>query len=387
MKIKLILSSLLTCTALVWGFAACVPQKTLLTSQSQTRNSDALRQDMQDSLKSVKYEQDSLEKHIARLDGIIVQNDSKIKLYEDSLQMIVEKVVLLEQDSSKVIQVIRLVDSLKRDNKTLKAQFFRFQEKSRKNSQKLRNENTALKDSIRMLLEVREKTALNPANVAWRVKRFNNSFDYYIVDLEKSKLELFWKTAQGDRYMSMRKLRNKLRQNKQTLIFATNAGMYTPKSDPQGLYIEKGEKLIALDSATKGYGNFYMQPNGVFLVDKANHAHVVTTPEFKSMEANTLFATQSGPILLSKGKMNTHFNKGSKNKYIRSGVGVISPTKLVFIISNQPVNFYDFATLFKENFACQNALYLDGAISQMYLPELGRKQLGGSFGPIIGVVK
>ena len=176
--------------------------------------------------------------------------------------------------------------------------------------------------------------------------------------------------------MSMRKLRNKLRQNKQDLIFATNAGMYTPNNDPQGLYIENRKKLIGLDSAKKGYGNFYMQPNGVFLVDSMHKAHVVATPEFKKMEGKTLFATQSGPMLLTKGKMNPHFNKGSKNTYVRSGVGVISPTKLVFIISNQPVNFYDFASLFKDKYKCQNALYLDGAISEMYASKLRRYEYG-----------
>jgi uncharacterized protein YigE (DUF2233 family) len=387
MKIKVILTSLITCSILVWGFAACVPQKKLLTSQNQTRVSDSLRRNMQDSLKLVKLERDKLQKDISILDKIIVQNDTKINLYEDSLQMIKEKVELLENDSTQITQMATLVDSLKRDNRILKDQFFRFQSKSRASNQKLKKQHTILEDSIKMLLEVRKKTALNPANIAWTIKRFNNSFDYYIVDLEKSKLELFWKTAEGDKYMSMRKLRNKLRQNKQNLIFATNAGMYTPTSDPQGLYIENRKKLAPLDSAKKGYGNFYMQPNGVFLVDTTHKAHVVTTPEFKKMEGKTLFATQSGPMLLTKGKMNPHFNKGSKNTYVRSGVGVISPTKLVFIISNRPVNFYDFATLFKENFGCKDALYLDGAISQMYLPELGRKELGGSFGAIIGVVK
>lgn len=387
MRLKTLLTSLITCTVLAWGFAACIPQKTLLASQNQTRLSDSLRRNIQDSLKWVKYQRDSLRKDIAILDKIIVANDTKIKVYADSLKSIKEKVILLEKDSSQITKMANLVDSLKRDNRILKDQFFRFQNKSRANSQKLRNQNASLQDSIKMLLEVRKKTALNPANIAWRIKRFNNSFDYYIVDLEKSNLSLFWKTTKGDKYMSMRKLRNKLRQNKQTLIFATNAGMYTPNNDPQGLYVENRKKMIALDSAKKGYGNFYMQPNGIFLIDTTHKAQVITTPEFKKLEKKTLFATQSGPMLLTKGKMNPHFNKGSKNKYVRSGVGVISPTKLVFIISNRPVNFYDFATLFKENFGCKDALYLDGAISQMYLPELGRKQLGGSFGPIIGIVK
>lgn len=41
--------------------------------------------------------------------------------------------------------------------------------------------------------------------------------------------------------------------------------------------------------------------------------------------------------------------------------------------------------MFKDKLHCKDALYLDGAISKMYLPELGRYDLGGDFGAIIGV--
>ncbi|MEO1653305.1 MAG: phosphodiester glycosidase family protein, partial [Bacteroidota bacterium] len=82
-----------------------------------------------------------------------------------------------------------------------------------------------------------------------------------------------------------------------------------------------------------------------------------------------------------------YFTPGSHNKYIRSGVGVISPNQIVFIISRQPVNFYDFARIFRDYFKCKNALYLDGAISKMFLPEIGRFDLGGEFGPMIGIIK
>jgi uncharacterized protein YigE (DUF2233 family) len=33
---------------------------------------------------------------------------------------------------------------------------------------------------------------------------------------------------------------------------------------------------------------------------------------------------------------------------------------VVFAISEKAVNFYDFAMMFKQEFGCQNALYLDG---------------------------
>lgn len=48
------------------------------------------------------------------------------------------------------------------------------------------------------------------------------------------------------------------------------------------------------------------------------------------------------------------------------------------------VTFYSFAEFFL-NHGCENALYLDGFVSEMYLPESKLRKTGGTFGVIIGV--
>lgn len=55
-------------------------------------------------------------------------------------------------------------------------------------------------------------------------------------------------------------------------------------------------------------------------------------------------------------------------------------------MSKQKINFYDFATFFK-NKGCENALYLDGYVSRIYLPSKNWKQLDGNFGVIIAEVE
>ena len=83
--------------------------------------------------------------------------------------------------------------------------------------------------------------------------------------------------------------------------------------------------------------------------------------------------------------MKTIFN--SKNLNIRNGVGILPNGKLIFVMSKQKINFYDFASYFK-SLGCKNALYLDGFISKTYLPENGYNTLdGGNFGVIIGETK
>jgi uncharacterized protein YigE (DUF2233 family) len=64
--------------------------------------------------------------------------------------------------------------------------------------------------------------------------------------------------------------------------------------------------------------------------------------------------------------------KSSPSIYVRNGVGVDKYGRTFFAISNSPVNFHDLATLFRDKLNTPDALYLDGSISQMYAPTLGR---------------
>jgi uncharacterized protein YigE (DUF2233 family) len=175
-----------------------------------------------------------------------------------------------------------------------------------------------------------------------------------------------------------------------TLLFATNAGIFTSQYAPLGLFVENAIEKTPID-LKKGNGNFYLQfgkeekSNGIFLIDKSNNAKIIKAKEYEKYKKATKFATQSGPLLLYEGKINPIFTKGSTNLNIRSGVGYINSSKVIFVISKDPVNFYDFASLLKEEYGCSEALYLDGAISKMYLPEINRIDKGGNFSGIIGV--
>ena len=109
---------------------------------------------------------------------------------------------------------------------------------------------------------------------------------------------------------------------------------------------------------------------------------VARTPECRS-------ATQSGPMLVIDGALHPRFLPESTSRYIRNGVGT-SPdgSRAVFAISNNVVSFYEFALLFRDHLGVPNALYLDGNISRVRAPDLGRDDAGfTTIGPIIGVVE
>ena len=170
----------------------------------------------------------------------------------------------------------------------------------------------------------------------------------------------------------------------QRLAFAMNAGMYHPDRAPVGLLVQEGvaqSKLITSD----GPGNFGLLPNGVFCV--GDSFAVIESRSYAATNPTCRYASQSGPMLVIDGKLHPKFKRGSASKFIRNGVGVSADgSRAVFVVSNEPVNFYDFAMLFRDALSLPNALYFDGKISRLYAPDLGRNDLGFPMGPIVGTV-
>lgn len=171
----------------------------------------------------------------------------------------------------------------------------------------------------------------------------------------------------------------------QTLGFAMNAGMYHPDRRPVGLYIEDGVEQSPLVTA-EGPGNFGLLPNGVFCIGSDGFA-VIESRTYAAGPPACRYATQSGPMLVIDGDLHPRFLPGSDSRYIRNGVGVSRDGQTaIFAISGAAVNFDSFARLFRDALATPNALFLDGSISRLYAPELGRDDIGFPMGPIIGTV-
>jgi uncharacterized protein YigE (DUF2233 family) len=213
------------------------------------------------------------------------------------------------------------------------------------------------------------------------------TFDIFCLPIHQNGLKLFCTDDQKVPFRDVQTLRAYLQNQQKTLIFAMNAGMYTPENLPKGLYIENSQTLFPLDTAEKGFGNFYLQPNGVFAFDDTS-AVILDTKSFQNVLHKPYhFATQSGPLLVVNNQINPVFTATSNSLFIRNGVGISADETLIFAISNQPINFHLFAAFFKEKLQCPNALFLDGAISKMYLPDINRLELNGNLGPFIVLLK
>ena len=204
-------------------------------------------------------------------------------------------------------------------------------------------------------------------------------------------LQLFWRDANNQPLLTFDSLLNDLPSN-QTLAFAMNAGMYNDSFAPIGYTVIEGEEIKSLN-LKEGGGNFHLLPNGVVWWDKAGKVQIteshVLSEQLDKGSAVPWFATQSGPMLVINNEIHPQFNPDSTSLKFRNGIGVCgddNASTVQFVNSKQPVNFYQFAALFKENLGCSNALFLDGGVaSSLYAPSIAKHDKK-DMGVIIAVV-
>lgn len=221
-------------------------------------------------------------------------------------------------------------------------------------------------------------------NTSYGQSSLEDKFLSYTVDLKTQDLRLFYKDENNRPYRSIQQLKVSMDQKGTPLVFAMNGGMYMEGNIPLGLYIESGKLIRPLNSRS-GSGNFYMKPNGVFYFTTDGKAYIKTTSAY-TYSSKIRYATQSGPMLVIDGQIHPSFSEKSTNVNLRNGVGILPDGKLLFVISKTLVSFYEMASYFKEK-GCKNALYLDGAVSKMYLPSANWIETGGDFGVMIGELK
>jgi uncharacterized protein YigE (DUF2233 family) len=211
------------------------------------------------------------------------------------------------------------------------------------------------------------------------------------INPQKVNISLYWKQYNGSIYGNIGNLKTELEKKNHNLILATNGGMFDKKMQPIGLYIEDEIIINPINTkvirATKNgtVPNFYLNPSGIFYITSEGEVGISTTSTFP-LSKRIRFATQSGPMLITDGEINKIFNPNSKNYNIRNGVGILPNNELIFAISKNEINFYDFAKYFK-NLGCVNALFLDGYVSKAYMPDKGISQLGGHLGVLIGITE
>ena len=198
-------------------------------------------------------------------------------------------------------------------------------------------------------------------------------------------IRLFLNRENGRPLSSFEAVDARLSDTAERLVFAMNAGMYHQDRSPVGLYVEAGQEVTKLNTTARD-GNFGLVPNGVFFIADGR-AGVAETETFAEISEPVEYATQSGPMLVISGELHPAFNANGTSKKKRNGVGISQDGQTIyFAITEQPVNFHSFASLFRDHLETPNALFLDGTISRLYYPADERNDPGLAMGPILGFV-
>ena len=156
------------------------------------------------------------------------------------------------------------------------------------------------------------------------------------VDLRKERLELFLRHDTGQPIKRFERLAGLIAARGRKLTFAMNAGMYHGDFSPVGLFISEGRQITPLNTA-RAEGNFFLKPNGVFVV-AASGARVVETSDYPALRERVILATQSGPMLVHRGRLHPAFNAQSESRVLRNGVCAPSPDTVVFVNREAQVN-------------------------------------------------
>ncbi|MGK0388708.1 MAG: hypothetical protein ACI94Y_001440, partial [Maribacter sp.] len=246
------------------------------------------------------YKINKQEEIICELKKQITSSRDSVMAYENEIELLIDT-TLLEFDSSKILLAENIIEAPEVVVKPI----------IKKKVIAKKEKNTSAKKV--------QKTTLGGGEKWWEGERY-----YYTkIDLRKHQIDIH---SASDGVNKINDIIN------DKLLFATNGGIFEGDLSPTGLLVTNGKKIHDIN-LKKGTGNFYLQPNGVFYISSNNKSKVLESKDFNKRKANVKHAIQSGPLLLLKGRINKKFNKGSKNKYVRSGVGVLDENTVIFAIS------------------------------------------------------
>ena len=204
-------------------------------------------------------------------------------------------------------------------------------------------------------------------------------------DARRQDMRLYSRAANGGYLRSFEAVQRELDSEAARVRFAMNAGMFNDAGAPIGLYVQNGEEQKSI-SLTDGPGNFHLKPNGVFWQGRDGALHIEVSEDYAVAMHEARWATQSGPMLLINGAMHPRFAEDGESRFMRNGVGLRDQHTAYFVISSGFVSFGRFARFFRDELHCRDALFLDGTVSSLWAPSIGRYDDNHELGPMVVVM-
>jgi uncharacterized protein YigE (DUF2233 family) len=189
---------------------------------------------------------------------------------------------------------------------------------------------------------------------------------YQILRATPASVRILWKDKYGTQLSTFPAVARAVQAEGETVDTVMNGGIFELGGVPSGLLVQDGKELRPVNR-NHGDGNFFLKPNGILLIGSKG-AEIVATEEYPPERVAVQYALQSGPLLLRHGVIHPRFSVDSASRLHRNGVGISKAGEVVLAItatdSARLPNLYEFAQLFL-SLGCEDALFLDGVISQM----------------------
>jgi uncharacterized protein YigE (DUF2233 family) len=222
------------------------------------------------------------------------------------------------------------------------------------------------------------------APVVWIYTKRTNSINAIRCDVSLSDHKLVLLTNKDDDIKNLQMAIDTLEADGNEVVFATNGPIFGPGYTHLGLVARADEQLNPLNTK-KGFGNFYLQPNGVFFFERGKPI-LLTTADYLARNKNDNLAFQSGPILVLNRQINDQFTANSNSVAYRGGIGVGPDGKLHLAVTRDKVNLHTFAKYFRDEIGCHSVLYLDGAITGWFT-QSDKKNLDREYATVLAVVR
>lgn len=237
-----------------------------------------------------------------------------------------------------------------------------------------------------------EDGARQPAPFEYRAETWHGvRFAVVRADPARTHVRMYWRDAAGRGYGSQAALARALRGRGETLLAATNGGIFELDA-PTGLHVERGRVLAPLNLRA-GSGNFYDTPNAVFFVTPAGRAEIVESSAAQSRIPSMAEATQSGPALLLNGELPARFagattaNMRTGSRHIRNGV-CVDGRDVYIVKTDDPLTRAHLALFFRDRLGCRDGVYLDGSTpSSLHVPGRHPESKTGLMGILAVVAK
>ena len=216
-----------------------------------------------------------------------------------------------------------------------------------------------------------------PSSLSVRCVSFSGDL-YAVAEIDLRKQTIVFTVSGDGKKETFPEIFSNLSREGNAPLLVTNAGIYGADNRPLGLLISPKGKVHDVDARSDTgsvRGNFSWD-SAVFQIYDADIARIVPAKDWHG-SPQIVAATQSGPQLAIRGKINSSFPVQSESAYLRTaiGVGEKNGSLVYLVVSREPVTLYELATFMVSNLHCSEALHLDGDLSAFYLPSTPEKFL------------